>query len=122
MKATTTEELLKIIVNAIQDKKGEDIRVVDIRHIDGAIANYFVICPRWLARASGGHSAIGGRQMPRDGRRAVGVNGLGTDQWVAIDFVDIIVHIFLPEPREFYDLEHLWEDANISIIKEGESL
>ena len=43
MKATTTEELLKIIVNAIQDKKGEDIRGVDLRHIDGAIANYFVI-------------------------------------------------------------------------------
>ena len=98
MKATTTEELLKIIVNAIQDKKGEDIRVV-------AIAQ-----------------SVGDKCREMAGEKPVGVNGLGTDQWVAIDFVDIIVHIFLPEPREFYDLEHLWEDANISIIKEGESL
>lgn len=44
MKSTSTEALLKIIVDAIEDKKGEDIRVVDLRHIDGAIANYFVIC------------------------------------------------------------------------------
>ena len=111
MKATTTEELLKIIVNAIQDKKGEDIRVVDLRHIDGAIANYFVICQGGSpAQVEAIAQSVGDkcREM--------------TDQWVAIDFVDIIVHIFLPEPREFYDLEHLWEDANISIIKEGESL
>lgn len=119
MKATTTEELLKIIVNAIQDKKGEDIRVVDLRHIDGAIAKYFVICQGGSpAQVEAIAQSVGDKCREMTGEKPVGVNGLGNDQWVAIDFVDIIVHIFLPEPREFYDLEHLWEDASISIIKE----
>ena len=52
----------------------------------------------------------------RMGEKPVGVVGLETDQWVAIDFVDALVHIFLPEVREFYDLEHLWEDAHLTRI------
>ena len=42
------------------------------------------------------------------------VNGLGNNQWVAIDYVDVLVHIFMPETREFYDLENLWEDAKLT--------
>lgn len=118
MDSTSTEKLLKIITSAIEDKKGEDIAVIDLRHIDGAITNYFVI--------STGHSpvqveaiaqSVGDKCRDEAGEKPVGVNGLGNDQWVAIDFVDIIVHIFLPEPRAFYDLEHLWEDARIERLK-----
>lgn len=112
MKSTTTETLLKIITDAIEDKKGEDIVVIDLRHIDGAIANYFVICTgNSPAQVEAIAQQVGDKCRDKAGERPVGVNGLGTDQWVAIDFVDIIVHIFLPEPREFYDLENLWEDA-----------
>jgi ribosome-associated protein len=122
MKETTTEELLKIIVDAIQDKKGEDVRVVDLRHIDGAITNYFVICQGGSpAQVEALAKSVGDKCREKTGEKPVGVTGLGNDQWVAIDFVNIIVHIFLPEPREFYDLEHLWEDANITIIKEDGS-
>lgn len=46
--------------------------------------------------------------------KPVGVNGLGSNQWVAIDFVDVLVHIFVPELRAFYDLEHLWEDSKLT--------
>lgn len=119
MKSKTTEELLKIIVNAIQDKKGEDIRVVDLRNIDGAIANYFVICQGGSpAQVEAIAQSVGDKSRDIAGEKPVGVNGLGSDQWVAIDFVDIIVHIFLPEPREFYDLDHLWEDAPMTTIKD----
>lgn len=122
MKETTTEELLKIIVDAIQDKKGEDIRVVDLRHIDGAITNYFVICQGGSpAQVEALAKSVSDKCREKTGEKPVGVTGLGNDQWVAIDFVNIIVHIFLPEPREFYDLEHLWEDANITIVKEDGS-
>lgn len=118
MKSTSTEALLKIIVAAIEDKKGEDIRVVDLRHIDGAIANYFVICRGGSpAQVEAIAQSVGDKCRDEAGEKPVGVNGLGTDQWVAIDFVDIMVHIFLPEPRAFYDLEHLWEDADIKNIE-----
>ena len=52
---------------------------------------------------------------PRD-LRLVNVAGLGNDQWVAMDFVDVLVHIFLPEVRAYYDLEHLWADAKLTHI------
>ena len=48
------------------------------------------------------------------GEKPVNVNGLGNNQWVAIDYVDVLVHIFMPETREFYDLENLWEDAKLT--------
>lgn len=50
------------------------------------------------------------------GEKPVNVAGLGNDQWVAIDYVDVLVHIFQPETRAFYDLENLWEDAPLTKI------
>lgn len=112
MNSTSTEKLLNIITEAIKDKKGTDITVIDLREIDGAITSYFVICTgNSPAQVEAIAQSVGDKCRDIAGEKPVGVNGLGTDQWVAIDFVDIIVHIFLPEPREFYDLEHLWEDA-----------
>lgn len=112
MDQTSTEKLLNIITEAIDDKKGENTVVIDLRHIDGAITSYFVICTgNSPAQVEAIAQSVGDKCRDLAGEKPVGVNGLGNDQWVAIDFVDIIVHIFLPEPREFYDLEHLWEDA-----------
>ena len=117
MNSTSTEKLLNIITGAIDDKKGENVVVIDLRHIDGAITNYFVICTgNSPAQDEAIAQSVGDKCRDEAGEKPVGVNGLGNDQWVAIDFVNIIVHIFLPDAREFYDLEHLWEDAKINKI------
>lgn len=119
MESTATEKLLQIITAAIDDKKGEDIKVIDLRHIDGAITDYFVICsgnsPTQVEAIA---QSVGDKCRDLANEKPVGVNGLGNDQWVAIDFVNIIVHIFLPETRAFYDLEHLWEDARQVAVNE----
>lgn len=108
----STEELLDLIKEGIEDKKGEDITVIDLRHIDGAITKYFVICqgssPNQVEAIA---ESVGDKCREVAGEKPVGVNGLGLNQWIALDYVDIIVHIFQPEPRAFYDLEHLWADA-----------
>lgn len=118
MELTATEKLLKIITEAIEDKKGQDIVVIDLRHIDGAIASYFVICSgNSPAQVEAISQQVGDKCRDEADEKPVGVNGLGNDQWVAIDFVDIIVHIFLPEQRAFYDLENLWEDAKVQSSK-----
>ncbi len=118
MELTATEKLLKIITEAIEDKKGEDIVVIDLRHTDGAITSYFVICTgNSPAQVEAIAQQVGDKCRDEAGEKPVGVNGLGNDQWVAIDFVDIIVHIFLPEQRAFYDLENLWEDAKVQSSK-----
>lgn len=111
---TTTNGLVSTITEAIQEKKGQGIVIVDLSGIDGAIANYFVICQgNSPAQVEAIAESVGDMVRERLGEKPVGVVGLDTDQWVAIDFVDVLVHIFLPEVRQFYDLEHLWEDAKM---------
>lgn len=115
---TEINTLVKTITEGIQDKKGKDIVIADLSHIDGAIAKYFIICQgnspsqvEAIAESVGDKCRVEHREKP------VGVNGLGNNQWVAIDFVDVMVHIFLPEPRAFYNLEDLWEDAKLTKIE-----
>ena len=114
---TTASQLVEIITSAIQEKKGKDIVVADLGEIDGAVARYFVICqgnsPTQVEAIAGEVADMVRTQLHE---KPVGVVGLGTNQWVAIDFVDVLVHIFLPEVRQFYDLEHLWEDAPLTHI------
>ena len=112
---TEATNLVKSITKGIQEKKGQHIVIADLRHIDGAIANYFVICqgnsPTQVEAIA---ESVGDICRKETGEKPVGVNGLGNNQWVAIDYVDVLVHIFMPEAREFYDLENLWEDAKLT--------
>ena len=112
-----TKNLLDTIVEGIQDKKGANITIADLEGLDGTICKYFVICQgnspmqvEAIAESVGDTMRIDLHEKP------VNVVGLGTDQWVAIDFVDVMVHIFLPEARQFYDLDTLWQDANLQHI------
>ena len=114
---TTAAELVDTITRAIQEKKGTGIVVADLSKIDGAIAQYFVICQgNSPAQVEAIAESVGDMVRTERGEKPVGVVGLETDQWVAIDFVDVMVHIFLPEVRTFYDLEHLWEDATLTRV------
>lgn len=112
---TEATNLVKSITKGIQEKKGQHIVIADLRHIDGAIANYFVICqgnsPTQVEAIA---ESVGDICRKEAGEKPVNVNGLGNNQWVAIDYVDVLVHIFMPETREFYDLENLWEDTKLT--------
>lgn len=112
-----TEQLVDTITRAIQEKKGEDIAIIDLRKTDGAIASYFIICQgnspiqvNAIAESIGDMARIDLSEKPAH------VNGLDTCQWVAIDYVDVIVHIFMPEMREYYNLEDLWQDAPMKMV------
>lgn len=112
---TKAKTLVNAIIQGIQDKKGQQIVVCDLSHIDGAIANYFVICQgQSPTQVEAIAESVGDTCRKETGEKPVNVVGLGTDQWVAIDYVDVLVHIFLPETRQFYSLEELWEDADIT--------
>lgn len=112
---TEATNLVRSITKGIQEKKGQHIVIADLSHIDGAIANYFVICqgnsPTQVEAIA---ESVGDICRKEAGEKPVNVNGLGNNQWVAIDYVDVLVHIFMPETREFYNLENLWEDAKLT--------
>ena len=97
-------KLVESITKGIQEKKGENIVVADLGNIEGAICRYFVICT--------GNSPAQVEAITESITDVVRI-GLENCQWVAMDYTDAMVHVFLPDVREYYDLEHLWEDATI---------
>ena len=115
----TAKQIVDTIVKGIQEKKGQQIVVADLSHIEGTIAHYFVICqgnsPTQVEAIA---ESVGDMVRETLHEKPAHVVGLERAQWVAIDFTDVIVHIFVPELREFYDLENLWQDAEIETIKE----
>ncbi len=107
-----TQKLIEEIVEAIDDKKGKNIVSLDLSGFDGSITSAFVICN---ADSTTQVSAIADGIMERleknldeSPRR---VEGLTNSLWVVVDYVDVMVHIFLSEMRDFYRLEELWADA-----------
>ena len=114
---TTAKDLVNIITRGIQEKKGENIVVADLQKTDGAIASYFVICqgnsPSQIEAIA---ESVGDFCRKEAHEKPINVVGLGSDQWVALDYCNVLVHIFQPEARAFYDLENLWEDACLTKI------
>lgn len=112
-----TSLLVDKIIEGIQEVKGEKIVTVDMSHIENYVFHYFVICE---GRSNTQVSSIAD-SVKRYVREQIKVKPLGVDgyenaQWIAIDYGDVIVHVFQPEVREFYSIETLWEDANIKEI------
>ena len=115
----TAKEIVKKIVEGIQEKKGQRIVVADLSQIEGTIAHYFVICQgNSSTQVEAIAESVGDIVREQLHEKPAHVVGLERAQWVAIDYTDVIVHIFVPELREFYDLENLWQDAEIEEISE----
>ena len=96
------EKLTGTIIRAIQDKKGKNIVSLDLSKIDGAICSCFIVCN---ADSTTQVAAIAA------GEKVWRVEGQQNALWIAMDYVDVVVHIFQTELREFYKLEELWADA-----------
>jgi ribosome-associated protein len=105
-------KIYKTIIRAIQDKKGEHVVSLDLRKIHEAVADYFIICeatnqPQLRAIADAVEDAVrqdcGESVYHHEGRQAA--------QWILMDYVNIVVHVMLPETRRFYKLEEMWSDA-----------
>ena len=117
-KATSPcEELVTTITRGIQEKKGSKIVIADLTNIEGTICKYFVICQgNSPAQVEAITESVGDFARNELQEKPTTVAGLGNAQWVAMDYADVLVHIFLPDVREFYDLEHLWADAKLTHI------
>ena len=113
MSTVSTEKMMaQIACKAIDDKKGQDIKVIDIHNVS-VIADYFVI-------ASGTNSnqvqAIVDNveeQLGRAGFEAKQIEGNRNSSWILMDYGDVIVHVFDEETRLFYDLERIWRDGKV---------
>ena len=105
-----SKDMVKLAVQALQDKKGEDVKIIDIREIS-VLADYFVI-----ASGSNGNQVQAmadnvEEMLGKAGYVSAQIEGYDSANWILMDYKDIIVHIFCREDRLFYDLERIWRDG-----------
>lgn len=121
MSIDQTKHLVKAVIEGIEEKKGHSIVVADLSKIETAPGKYFVICtggsPQQVEAIA---DSVGEQVRKLTDEKPAAVAGLENAQWVAMDYGTVMVHIFLPEPREYYDLEHLWEDADLEELPDLE--
>ena len=112
------DELLALIIEGIENVKGEDITILDLRGIDNTVCDYFVICN---GNSNTQVNAISG-SVQRTVSKEIHdkpwhVEGEQQAEWVLMDYVNIVVHIFQKEIREYYNIESLWGDAKVTVIE-----
>ena len=114
-KTIDSEALTALIIDCIQDIKGKNILKLDLREIDEAPADYFIICE---GDSNPQINAIAGNIQKRvkdeTGLHPSHREGQDLSKWVLVDYFDIVVHVFYPETREFYEIEDLWSDAKFT--------
>lgn len=109
-----SDELLDIIVQAIQDVKGEEIRSLDLRELKHGVTDFFVVCH------GNSHTQVQAIARKIDelttknlGEHPWQTEGVQNAEWILLDYVNVVVHIFYKEARPFYGLEELWADAGV---------
>ncbi len=110
-------KLLNSIIEGIQEKKGTKITTIYLKELPGAICDYFVICEgNTPTQVSALAESVEEIVRKNTNERPIKIQGQQNAEWIGIDYGDIMVHIFLPELRSFYNIDNLWEDAKTDSI------
>ena len=114
-----SDTLADLAVRGLQDRKGQDIVVLNLKELKNAVADYFIIC----SASSDTQLDALARSVEEEVEKATGEapwqsEGRTNREWVLLDYVDVVVHVFLRERRQFYALEELWGDAEITHVED----
>ena len=114
-----SDTLAEVAVRGLQDRKGMDIVVLNLKELKNAVADYFIIC----SASSDTQLDALARSVEEEVEKVTGQapwqsEGRTNREWVLLDYVDVVVHVFLRERRQFYALEELWGDAEITYIED----
>jgi ribosome-associated protein len=118
-KKDTSDFLSEIIIKGIQEKKGKNIVSLGLKNIEHAVTDYFIVCH---GTSNTQVQAIA-ESVEDEVRKAIGVKpwhreGLQNSEWILLDYVDVVVHIFQENTRSFFQIEKLWADAEVKEIEE----
>lgn len=113
------QQLTETIVKGILEIKGENIVLMDLKGLDGAVTNHFIICEGNSTTQIGSIKDSVQKVVRKELKeRPWHVEGTENLEWVLMDYVNVVVHIFNKEKRDFYSLEKLWADAKFTTIEE----
>jgi ribosome-associated protein len=111
MKKNELKQQVSAAIAACQEKKAEDISILELEKDSGAFTDYFVVCSGTNPRQIQAISDEVEDRLKKAGLRPAHVEGYKQAEWVLIDYVDFVVHIFTEKARQYYDLERLWKSA-----------
>ena len=116
--AQESTSISELVIHGIQEKKGNDIVRLDLRNIHSSVADYFVVCH---AESSTQVKAIA-QSVEEEVFKALKLDpwrkeGLQNADWIVLDYIDVVVHVFKTDKREFYGIEDLWGDAEMQSFK-----
>jgi ribosome-associated protein len=118
-KEAETEQLIAAIVEGIQRKKGIDLVKIDLTKINHSEFKHFIICHgNSNTQVDAIAHSVEDTVVELLNEKAWHTDGYRNSLWILLDYADVVVHIFQKEARQFYDLENLWADAHIELIKE----
>lgn len=104
--------MARTIVGSLEDKKGEDILLLDIKNI-ASFTDYFVLCTGTSDRMLDALAESTLETVRKRHRKAGRRQGEAHEGWVVVDYGDVVVHLFSPDQRDYYDLEDLWQDGKV---------
>jgi ribosome-associated protein len=111
MKKNILKQQVAEAISACREKKAEEITVLELEEGSGAFTDYFVLCNGSNPRQVQAISDEVEERLERNGLRATHIEGYKQAEWVLLDYVDFVVHIFSERARRYYDLERLWKSA-----------
>ena len=115
---TSSEILAEVAVKGLQEVKGLDIVVMDLRKVVGAVADFFIVCSGTSDKHVQALSNSAEEFAIKDLQdKPISIEGYQQGEWVLVDFVDVVVHVFQRDKRKFYNIEDLWADADFREIE-----
>ena len=117
-KQVSSDDLIAVIIQGIEEVKGENIQLLDLRDIENTVCDYFIICSgnsnTQVKAISGSIQKLVSKQV-KD--KPWHIEGENNAEWILMDYVNVAVHVFQKQIRDYYDIESLWGDAKITEIK-----
>lgn len=116
----SSEDLVKSIVDGMLERKAKEIVTIDLRNIQTAVTDYYVICHGTSnTQVESIAESVGIEVDKKLNDRPVHVEGTDVAEWILLDYVNVVVHIFQEKSRRFYNLEDLWADAELTTVDES---
>ncbi|TXE07123.1 ribosome silencing factor [Seonamhaeicola algicola] len=114
----SADQLISVILSGIEDVKGKEINILDLREIENTVCDYFIICEGTSnTQVNAIVNSVQKKVSKELKDKPWHVEGEDNAEWVLIDYVNVVVHVFQKHVREYYDIESLWGDAKTTVIE-----
>ena len=114
----SADQLISVIISSIEDVKGNEISILDLRDIENTVCDYFIICEGTSNTQVNAISNSIQKKVSKELKdHPWHVEGADNAEWILLDYVNVVVHVFQKHIREYYDIESLWGDAKLTKVK-----